>query len=88
MRKRSEKEGSGLRSNRAHRTIGIARANPFRQRQARLVVGQLDPRYRERGKFDVLTKKIDAEALQASFRSLIGSAEWGHMGSNGVVLTV
>jgi hypothetical protein len=35
-----------------------------------------------------LPKKIDAEALQASFRSLIGSAEWGHMGSNGVVLTV
>jgi hypothetical protein len=33
-------------------------------------------------------KKTDAEALQASFRSLIGSAEWGHMGSNGIVLTV
>jgi hypothetical protein len=35
-----------------------------------------------------LPKEIDAEALQASFRSLIGSAEWGHVGSNGVVLTV
>jgi hypothetical protein len=35
-----------------------------------------------------LPKKTDAEALQASFRSLIGSAEWGHMGSNGIVLTV
>jgi hypothetical protein len=38
--------------------------------------------------FMSLSKIIDAQALQAAFRSLIGSAEWGHMGSNGIVLTV